>query len=441
MSKNSKIKIIVAFFIFLMMFLIINRIITKKSNTKDVKLQTSILFEQVNKSSVAKIDKYVIYGTHLNLEGNIQIPKISGISIYSVHVIAKNLEGKEISMDCSYTYKDTILSFSTFDNINEGLCIENLSQNHYYLFLKVIFSNSEERLFSLENNSKYENITYYTMSKRNKVDLEFGKYEKSPFMKLSVTKLKELPNDVYDIAIDASHGGKDTGATYKKYKESDIVLKYTKNLKQKLEALGYKVYISRDGSESQDADLSNMYAEKGRINTLQESHSKLMISLNLNDTRTKTGGVEIYAPTQCDLSFAKSLADNIVNIAKTSYSSTKVFNKEKGVYVRNFTEYDILSYKGSALLHKYEPYEITKLTPYQYMIREVGGIATGAFVDGRNKSYGTNKYYNSNIGIESYLIKLGYIRYEKDITNIVNNENLYCNAIVEAIKGYVKIDD
>ena len=438
MSKNSKIKIIVAFFVFLMLFLIINRIITKKSNTKDVKLQTSILFEQVNKSSVAKIDKYVIYGTHLNLEGNIQIPKISGISIYSVHVIAKDLEGKEISMDCSYTYKDTILSFSTFDNINEGLCLENLSQNHYYLLLKVIFSNSEERLFSLENNSKYENITYYTMSKRNKVDLEFGKYEKSPFMKLYVSSLKALPNDVYDIAIDASHGGKDTGATYKKYKESEIVLKYAKNLKQKLEALGYKVYISRDGTESQDADLSDMYAEKGRINTIQESHSKLLISLNLNDTRTKTGGVEIYAPTQCNLSFAKSLADNIVKTAKTSYSSAKLYNKEKGVYVRNFTEYDILSYKGSALIHKYEPYNITKLTPYQYMIREVGGIATGAFVDGRNKSYGTNKYYDSNIGIESYIVELGYIRYEKDITNIVNNENLYCDAIVEAIRGYVK---
>ena len=99
MSKNSKIKIIVTFFIFLMLILIVNRLLTKKTKSQDVKLQTSILFNQVNKSSVAKIDKYVIYGTHLNLEGNIQIPKISGISIYSVHIIAKNLEGNEISMN------------------------------------------------------------------------------------------------------------------------------------------------------------------------------------------------------------------------------------------------------------------------------------------------------------------------------------------------------
>ena len=438
MSKNSKIKMIVAFFVLLMLFLIINKSITKRSNDKDIKMQTSLLFEKINKSSVAKIDKYVIYGTHLNLEGNIQIPKISGISIYSVHIIAKNLEGNVISMNCTNTYKDNILSFSTFENINKGLCLENLSQNNYYLLLKVIFSNSEERLYSLENNSKYGNISYYAMSKRNKVSLEFGNYEKSPYMRLSVSKIDSLPNDTYDIAIDASHGGKDTGATFKKYKESEIVLKYAKNLKQKLEAIGYKVFISRDGTESSDADLSDMYAEKGRINTIQDSHSKLLISLNLNDTRTKTGGVEIYAPTQCDLTFAKSLADNIVKTAKTTYSSAKLFNKEKGVYVRNFTEYDILSYKGSALLHKYEPYNITKLTPYQYMIREVGGIATCAFVDGRNKSYGTNKYYNSNVGIEAYIIELGYMRYEKDIENIVNNENLYCDSIVEAIKGYIK---
>ena len=311
MSKNSKIKMIVAFFTILMIVLISNRLFTKKSNSKNVELQTSILFEQINKSSTAKIDKYVIYGTHLNLEGTIQIPKISGISIYSVHVITKDLEGKELSMDCSHTYKDTILSFSTFNNINKGLCLENLTQTNYYLLLKVIFSNSEERIFSLENNSKYSNTTYYTMSKRNKVDLEFGKYEKSPFMRLRVSKIDTLPNDVYDIAIDASHGGKDTGAKYKSYKESEIVLKYAKTIKQKLESLGYKVYISRDGTESPDADLSDMYAEKGRINTIQESHSKLLISLNLNDTRTKTGGVEVYAPTQCDLSFAKSLAETL----------------------------------------------------------------------------------------------------------------------------------
>ena len=111
MKKESKIKIIVTFFIFLMIVLIFNSLLTKRSNSKNVELQTSILFNQISKSGTAKIDKYIIYGTHLNLEGNIEIPKISDISIYSVHVVAKSIDGKEIPMDCKYTYKENILSF------------------------------------------------------------------------------------------------------------------------------------------------------------------------------------------------------------------------------------------------------------------------------------------------------------------------------------------
>ena len=81
-----------------------------------------------------------MYGTHFNLEGSIEIPKISNISIYSVHIIAKNNEKKEIPLDCTYTYKDNILTFSTIDKINDGLSLEELTESNYYLFLKVILS-------------------------------------------------------------------------------------------------------------------------------------------------------------------------------------------------------------------------------------------------------------------------------------------------------------
>ena len=438
MNKSLKIKVIVLFFIILMCFLIFNKILTKHEIDNNIELKTKTLFENINQFNNAKVDKYIIYGTHLNLEGNIQIPKISDISIYSVHVVAKNIEGKEEPLDCTYSYKDNLLTFSTIDKINKGLFLENLDETNYYLFLKVIFSNSEERYYSFENASKYTNTTYYKISKRNKIDIKFDTFNKTSFFGLFVSKIENLPNNVYDIAIDASHGGKDSGAVHKNYKESEIVLKYAKNLKQKLEAQGYKVFLSRDGSESSTQDLSDVYAENGRINTIQESHSKLLLSLNINNASSKAGGVEIYAPTMCDLKFAKSLADNIVNKANTSYSSAKPFKQSDGVYVRNFKEYDILSFKASAILYKYEPYSITKLTPYHYMIREVGGIATNAFVDGRNSSYGKNKYFDSNIGIEAYLIELGYMNVQKDLNSIVKNEDLYTQAIVDTIQSFFK---
>ena len=40
---------------------------------------------------------------------------------------------------------------------------------------------------------------------------------------------------MYDIVIDAGHGGKDTGASYGQYCEADITIKYAKELKVALE--------------------------------------------------------------------------------------------------------------------------------------------------------------------------------------------------------------
>ena len=435
MNKKLKIKTIVIFFTILMLFLIINKLLTKHDNDNNIELKTKTLFENISQSTNAKVDKYIIYGTHFNIEGNIIIPKISDISIYSVHVVAKNLDGKEEHLTCTYSYKDNILTFSTIDKINKGLSLEKLEASNYYLLLKVIFTNSEEKYYSFENTQNYTNMTYYTIGNKNKIDLKFDTFEKNPFIGLFVSKSDSLPDNIYDIAIDASHGGNDSGAKNKKYTEADIVLKYAKNIKQKLEESGYKVFLSRDGSEAPNQDLSDVYADNGRINKIQDSHSKLLISLGINSSWSKNGGLEVYAPTMCDLDFASTLANNIVKTAKTTYSSSKLYKQTDGVYVRNFREFDILSYKATAVLNKFDPYPITKQTPYQYMIREVGGIATNAFVDGRNKSYGKNKYYDSNVGIEAYIIELGYMNVSKDLDNIVKNEELYTQAIVEAIKN------
>ena len=66
-----------------------------------------------------------------------------------------------------------------------------------------------------------------------------------------------------------------------------------------------------------------------------------------------------------------------------------------------------------------------------YTIREVGGIATNAYVDGRNKSYSANPYYRSNQGIECYQIEMGYIK--NDLENIKTQMEQYVTAISEAI--------
>ena len=446
-KKNNPfiIKIIVIIFILLMIFLIYTKIRKHNDNIVQVSALTNELFKSVESSSSVNVSKYIVYGTHFNLEGNITIPKISGISIERVDVIVRSISGDENSIDSDYTYKDNLLSFSTIDEINGGLDLESLSTTNYYIFLKVLFSNSEVKYYSLSNDTEYGNIDYYTLTRNNsnnKVYINFGSHNNIPFLGLNVSTIQKLPENVYDVVIDPGHGGKDIGATSNKHYESEIVLDCAKNLKSKLENLGLKVFLTRDGSEPKDEDTAyNMYDDNGRVTKANESGAKILLSLHMNSNSSKLskGGVEIYAPSNCDLSLAQLLADNIVKTANTTYSSLKTYQKANGVYVRNFTEYDILTFKNKAIQAGYEPYNINTSTPYLYMIREIGGIATNAFVDGRNTYYSANKYYNSNIGLEGYLIELGYMIIDKDLNNVLNNEDLYMQAISNSLKSFYNL--
>ena len=442
MKKNTKIKIIVVLFVILMVYLIYLNYKKANDETAIIATKRAEVFENVDSSTYAKVTKYIVYGTHFNIEGTIDIPKISGISISRVSVIVENLEQEEININPDYSYKDGILSFSTADEINSGIYLEGLQESNYYIFIKVTFSNNEIHYYSLQNATQYEDITYYTITKNNsnnKIYINFNTYNNIQYMELAVSKAQELPDDVYDIVIDPGHGGSDLGGKSGEYNEAEIVLDYGLALQQKLEELGYKVLITRDKSQSSTEDTTtNMYDDNGRVTIANESHAKLLISIHMdsNSYNLSSGGIEVYAPCDCNLDFAKTLADNLVSIAKASYSPLNLYKKDDGVYVQNFNQLDILAQKNNAIKNGYEPYDITTSTPYLYIIRETGGIATNAYVDGRNTAYSANKYYKSNVGIESYMLELGYIDIKSDLNNVLKNQSLYIQAIADSIEKF-----
>ena len=347
----------------------------------------------------------------------------------------------------NYNYLDNTVAFSSSSEINSGIDLENLSINEYFLLLKVTYSNSDVKYYSFSNSSQYNNITYYTISKENsnnQINIDFNTYNGVSYMSINVSKVNSLPENVYDIAIDAGHGGLDKGSTSGEYKEAEITLDYSLKLKAELEKLGLKVFVSRDGTESPKEDTANnMYDDNGRINILNSSNAKLLLSLHLdNDKYSKEkGGIEVYAPNNCNLDFASLLAKNLVEYTGSYYSELNSFKKSNGVYVRNYTNADILAFNSRANKSGYEPYNITTSTPYLYIIRETGGIATGAFVDGRNKSYGTNKYYNSNVGIEAYSIQLGYMGIKNDFNNVFSKPDNYISGITQSIKNYCNLQN
>ena len=224
-----------------------------------------------------------------------------------------------------------------------------------------------------------------------------------------------------------------------KYKEAEFAMKYSLALKKSLEELGLKVMLTRDGTEdtSEDSKFSvySVYDKDGRVNLVGKSKAKYNLSIHLNSLDVKTiSGTEIYAPNNANLDIAQAFADNIVKMANTTYSTRSIDKVSNGVYVRTYTDEEIQKSNESSKKAGYEPYPITTNTPYLYMIREVGGKTTGAYVDGRNKRYGKNEYYQSDIGVESYLIELGYIINKKDLNNMINNQEAYIKAIQKTVQ-------
>jgi len=412
------------------------------TSNKEIKDLTQNLFEDIQ-SELVNVNKYIVYGTHLNINGRLDTNLI-GSNISEFKIVLKNIEGVEIPFVINYTIDEKGILFSTSDEINGGIDLEEIIEGKFYILLKVVTSLDDvliSKYYLLNNQRAYENIEYYTITKNsnNKINISSDKYLLNgilvSYMKLEVSGSK-LPNNIYDIVIDPGHGGNDCGAVKGDYTEAEIVLEYSLDLKEKLEALGLKVKLVRDEDEYID-----VYGEEGRGVIPNQVKAKYVFSIHLNSSSyiMNTGGVEIYSPPNSNLNFSKLIADNIVNIAKTTYSPNNLYKIQDGVYVRNFIEEEIIEAKDYASQSGYKAYNITTSTPYMFMIRETGGIATNAYIDGRNTEYGANKYYNSNIGVEGYLLELGFMNCSTDLKNILNNKKLYVNAISTSIQEYLKI--
>ena len=414
----------------------------KSQNSASVNAFSTIneIVDEIETDAYVNVNRYIVYGTHFNIEGDIDIHDTN--SIDSVEVVAKTASGEEIGIDTEYTHENNQLSFSTLKEINTGLDLESLKVENYYILLKVRFLNNETKYYSLSNDSEYGNIEYYTLTRNhtnNRIYIDFTTINNMPILGFHITTVKELPDNVYDVVIDPGHGGSDVGAVNGRYMESEIALDCALELKKQLEAIGLKVLLTRDGTESEEEyTMYNIYDEDGRVTMANESHAKILISLHLNSNLSDNvdGGVEIYASSNSDVTLAKKLADNIVETAKTEYSTNQTDKVEDGIYVRtievedqkNETAFSRENYKG-----------IFDSIPYLYIIREIGGIATGAYVDGTNKAYGVNEHRNSNVGIEGYLVELGYINVDEDLNNILRNGNLYVQAITKSIANFYGI--
>ena len=378
--------------------------------------------KKIELDGIAYIEKYYVYGTNFNLSGYLD----NNDNIKDVKLILYNDE-KETELNLDYELVEDRIVFSTSNLINVGYYLDKTELGKNYLLLKISMADESMHYYGLENKSDYKELKYYTLSKINHVIFINSDNQYNTLM-LDVKKNKD--DNVYDITIDPGHGGKDPGACSKGNCEKNITLDLAMMLVNKLNEAGLKVNLTRTDNDTGIPNY-NMNGMLGRAVIPNESNSKYMFSIHLNShVNKKMHGVEILTPTNIDYSFAKMFADKIVEYTGTSYSINMGNKMFDGVYTRTFNAKDIKEHMEE---YKELAYDVKEGTSYYFMIRETGGILTGAYIDSRNPSIGENPYYNSNKGIESYILELGYIISSDDINNILNNKENYVNAIYDSI--------
>ncbi|MDO4962766.1 MAG: N-acetylmuramoyl-L-alanine amidase [bacterium] len=378
------------------------------------------------------IEDYKIFGTHFNISACID-ESLSD----KLELVLKN-NNEEISIDANFKYEDNKTCVYLSDKNNEGLLLDDLNLGKYILLVK---SNLEEvKYYTFNNKTKYGALEYYSITNNEsnkKINIDFENYKNINYVKFMIGK-SILPDDVYDITIDAGHGGVDIGASGnldgEVYNESDITLKISKELKENLTDLGLKVKLTRE-----DDSYLEPYGDTGRAVIPNKYKSKYSISIHLNSFEGKMnyGGVEVYTANDINYDLSKLFADNISDIV--GYSKKQTDKIDNGIYFTYFKEENIKNSNDEMIKKGFRTYDIKLGAPYMYMIREVGGKSTYAYVDGRNKKNGLNEFYNSNQTAEPYLLELGYINYKNDLDKFINDSDTFANAISEALKTYLNI--
>lgn len=374
------------------------------------------------------INNYSIFGTHLNIEGCINK------KLESPQLILKNKD-EVIILESTFYEEENNTCFYISEYNNGGIYLDELDKGNYLLLVR-----DNDKAYTLNNNTDYKDLEYYTITKNNsnnKINIKFKEYQDKHYINF-VIKESKLPDDVYDISIDPGHGGKDPGAIGKldgvEFYESNLTLGTALLIKEELEQIGLKVHLTRDD----DIYLSS-YGSGGRAVLANDNHAKYSFSIHFNSSygTLTSGGVEVYTPNNVDYTLSTMLADNLSKIV--GYSKNSSFRVKNGVYFKYFKQKDIDDSEEYMLENEMEPYDITLGAPYMYMIREVGGIHTYAYIDGRNEYYGLNKHYNSNHTAEPYLLELAYINYSEDLRKVLNSPEKFSNAISGTVKEYLNI--
>ena len=394
----------------------------------------------------AQISKFFYYGTHFNFTGTMDYEaeetdaEIETVTarVYATDKVGLSTYTQSVEMD--YTLKNDVLSFQVNEYIDEGINLEIIPEGEYIVVMAITNSNGNTYLYGLEDVSEMDDLVYYTLTKdgsNNQIDIAPATMTDENGVEIDAFSLTcqacELPDDVYDIVIDPGHGTYDGGASStdnrldengNNYLERDLVLLYAKELKEILEGMGYKVILTHDGSEGVSGGewaYWNAFQDGNRVWTACHAKAKYCVSLHLNSASemTRTRGVEVYSCVRAGTRLGALFVENITTMTSMPAS---------GKTGSGLTEI--------AGLYKYKSND-DPTSDYLYMIREIGGVVTGAYVHDSEK-LGTNAYWQANYGPEGFLIEMGYLTDDDNTDIILNEQTEYVTAIATSLDTDIK---
>jgi len=141
-------------------------------------------------------------------------------------------------------------------------------------------------------------------------------------------------NEPRTVVIDPGHGGKDNGASGKRFHEKNIVLSISRKVARLLRHIGYKVYLTRNSDVFIDL--------KDRPALIKRFNADIFISIHVNKADNKTvSGAESFSMTPAGAASTHSRKpssssfpgnkNDANNIALTYWIQRSLINKTKAV--------------------------------------------------------------------------------------------------------------
>lgn len=399
----------------------------------------------------ASMTFFTRFGTTLNIEG--ELDKAEGLEIGDVRLVMTD-DKTMYSLPCEYSVEGDKILFTTSELVNGGIQLEAVPLGRYILLLRVeaLEDKSEViKYYPLKNDSVYEGFTYYsiTSSEGNRKTEFFStdSFIESRSVMVLDTEKTDLPEGVADLYLEIGHGGDDPGAVGwlddEMYTEFPFNHTIAMEVKRILTEKGYRVEVSHED----DSDPEG-YGPGGRAVKCNEVKAKYSLSIHNNASVYEDfTGTEIYAPGNADYTFACLLSEKVVEcasheVSNNDYNIESFHQVEKGVWIRLYNEDDVIETNTEAVSYgAKKPYEnLTVMkTNWYYMIREVGGVSTGAYTDGRHSGWPANPFWDSNDTCEGLIVECDYVNNPVSLARLIDHPLDYAAGIAEAFCEYVEM--